>query len=349
MRPFQPKYQHAEKYFKLIDGERIYSNFGPIAQKATQKLAQLFSVTEENIALCNNATSAIEGAILTCQNSIASVAIPNWTFSASGLAAVRTGLPVILVDTNAEGVLEIGSTDSDCEVFVTLFGDSIPSDIKITESKTLLIDAAASFDALTKNSLPLKENVAVILSFHSTKILGCGEGGMIMSSNKNWITEFKQWQNFGFKDQRSSYLLGTNAKMSEYTAALLLSALDQWEVTKEVWASKQNLVNDFCQKSGVERLSSKYLTPYWIVKLRDKKSKNILIDELRRNSIDHRDWWGLLHRMPAFSSIARESYKNSEQLFETSIGLPFFYDISHRDLLKIFSVIKKNIDLFRTI
>ena len=90
----------------------------------------------------------------------------------------------------------------------------------------VIMDAAAGFDTAVLSPIP------TIVSLHATKALGCGEGGFVMSTDKELISRITGRSNFGFMSRREAMSVGTNAKMSEYHAAVGLSALDEWPKTR---------------------------------------------------------------------------------------------------------------------
>ena len=52
-----------------------------------------------------------------------------------------------------------------------------------------------------------------------------------MSTDKDLISRIMGRSNFGFTSRREAMSVGTNAKMSEYHAAVGLASLDVWDET----------------------------------------------------------------------------------------------------------------------
>ena len=78
----------------------------------------------------------------------------------------------------------------------------------------VLLDAAAAFDALDQAAVP------AMVSLHATKPLGVGEGGFIVSADESLVHAIRELSTFGFRDSRESQRIATNAKLSEYAAAV---------------------------------------------------------------------------------------------------------------------------------
>src|SRR5262249_2943038 len=84
----------------------------------------------------------------------------------------------------------------------------------------VVIDAAAAFDTVRATSVP------AIVSLHATKLTGIGEGGFILTRDADFAQETQKRSNFGFWYSRESKVQSLNGKLSEYTAAVGLAALD---------------------------------------------------------------------------------------------------------------------------
>src|SRR5262249_50699634 len=93
----------------------------------------------------------------------------------------------------------------------------------------VVIDAAAGFDSLVPGDTP------AVVSLHATKALGTGEGGFVISKDPSLIRAVQTRSNFGFYGQREALCAATNAKFSEYHAAVGHAALDEWAQTRAEW------------------------------------------------------------------------------------------------------------------
>lgn len=90
----------------------------------------------------------------------------------------------------------------------------------------LIIDSAAGFGSRYQDGSHLgSRGDCEIFSFHATKPFGIGEGGALVSTNRQLIDQVNQFQNFGFDNSRVSHQLGMNSKLSELSAAIGLRQL----------------------------------------------------------------------------------------------------------------------------
>ena len=65
-------------------------------------------------------------------------------------------------------------------------------------------------------------------SLHATKPLGVGEGGLFVSADVGLAEKVRRLANFSFEHALVYSSHGTNAKMSEYAAAVGLVQLERW-------------------------------------------------------------------------------------------------------------------------
>lgn len=93
-------------------------------------------------------------------------------------------------------------------------------------------DAAQSFGAYGEYGNPTGEYAdAVIHSFYATKNATAGEGGVVLIRKDLGyaVEDFERLYNCGLRVDWNSDVFGTNARMSELNAALLISQLDKAE------------------------------------------------------------------------------------------------------------------------
>ena len=66
-------------------------------------------------------------------------------------------------------------------------------------------------------------------SLHATKTMGMGEGGFAVSGDADWIERVRCLSNFGIDPgDFKVHQAGSNAKLSEYHAAVGIAALARW-------------------------------------------------------------------------------------------------------------------------
>jgi dTDP-4-amino-4,6-dideoxygalactose transaminase len=226
-------------------------------------------------------------------------------------------------------------------VDVLPFGDDLAIDRLPGKIELVVVDAAASFDALKLLEFKSSKRVGIVISLHATKLLGAGEGGVFISNDTEWVIRFKKWTNFGFSDGavRESEFLGTNAKLSEYAAAVALASLDSWADRRSKLQDLNAVALDISLNAGlspIAALRKNYATPYWIVETKSRIQKLEICERLKSGGISFRDWWaGGCHKMLAYRNVPRMELRNTELLSDIQLGLPFHNQLSANDLVRI--------------
>lgn len=321
-------------YLDLIDESRIYSNFGPLNNLLINRLADYFNVHTTSLVTVANATLGIQGAILTSGiSNLEEWALPSWTFTATAAAVANSNVEPHFFDVDEEWRLKCDHEIKNM-VDVLPFGldlnlNRIPSSVQC-----IVVDGAASFDSLRNLSLPKDKKIAIIVSFHATKLLPGGEGGVFISNDEEWVTRFKSWTNFGFDKTRISKFIGTNAKLDEYSCAVALAALDEWPRVKNNYLHITKRALEISDRSKLTvhlAMQRGFVTPYWIVSSHREKI-DFVLSKLQENNIPFRRWWEYgCSEMPAYANFKKENLENSKRIAECTIGLPFHAFLNNND------------------
>ena len=339
-----PSYDQVKPFLRTMDKSRTYSNNGPLVQDLERQYANKFKVDAKTVVAVSNATVAIEGFL-----SISSAdewLIPSYTFSATGLAGMNSGKKITLGDSDEKDwQLKIDAADfksSKGIVPVLPFGQKINLE-KYSKFEHVLVDAAASIAEFPDLS-PLKSGWAVVYSLHATKLLGAGEGGLIIFGSTEMANRFRKWINFGFYGSRESTSIGTNAKMSEIHAAYATASLNNWKVDSALWVKAQDHAQLVSERFSdlFTHWQPKNLNPYWIVSFEDQDQMLRLEHHLMSERISTRRWWSRpLHEMPAFNKVERDGpLEVASKLSNSVLGLPMFCDITPSDFKRIEKSIK---------
>jgi dTDP-4-amino-4,6-dideoxygalactose transaminase len=324
-----PSAPSAEEIFPLlkeIDTNKWYSNNGPLNKRLISLFSNYTSIDEPNIVTSANATLALEGAIETSNLEDSYLELPSWTFAATAHAAVRSGFNKKFVDVGADW-RSIPTADSNLLIDVLPFGDSMRVQGYPSNLKSVVIDAAASFSNLQDIRFLSNVPQAIIISLHSTKLIGAGEGAIFISNDAEWAERFRQWTSFGFDGNRTAQSDGTNAKLSEYAAAIGVASFEHWQKIQRSYDELTSWANSTSIRLGLEThpaMSKGLISPYWIVKFADEHSKLSVSQYLLKNGIQTRNWWEAgCHKMPAFSQIEFDNLSKTEELASRTLGLPF--------------------------
>jgi dTDP-4-amino-4,6-dideoxygalactose transaminase len=93
----------------------------------------------------------------------------------------------------------------------------------------LLFDAAHAFGCSHRGRLIGSFGHAEVFSFHATKVINSFEGGAVATNDDALAEKLRTSRNFGFVGPDQVVALGTNAKMSEISAAMGLTSLEDFD------------------------------------------------------------------------------------------------------------------------
>ncbi len=208
---------------------------------------------------------------------------------------------------------------------VAPFGSGVDP-TRIDPGRETVIDAAASLGARIGPLSGLPPRAAVVFSIGATKVLGSGEGGIVVFGDPDRAQRFASWTLLGFHGERTSAFLGINARMPEITAVVAHAALDDWERERDEWRAARRLAAAVETELGIEPapLRGADAHPYWIVRLPDQATRHAAERSLAAAGIDSRRWWADgCHRQPAYATLPRLALPVTEGLAATTLGLPF--------------------------
>jgi dTDP-4-amino-4,6-dideoxygalactose transaminase len=353
MRPKLPLAKRISSYLEEIDASRTYSNFGPLVLSLEERLAAHFGARKEMITTVANATQGLTLALMTMEARSGTLCVmPAWTFIASAHAALAAGLTPYFVDVDPhtwaldpaemERVIARAPAPVGAIMPVVPFGQPIDNAAwdRFREATGLpvVIDAAAGFDSLVACNTPS------VVSLHATKVIGAGEGGFVISKDEDIIRGIRARANFGFLAGRSSVAASTNAKLSEYHAAVGHAALDEWADARAEWFRVAGGYRQMLPESNRIRYQRGFGTN-WIAStclmLLPQADAAETERALARAGIETRRWWGDgAHRHPATEMFPRDALPVTEMLVRSTISVPFYRDIGLSQIETVAGVIR---------
>ncbi len=217
---------------EMLD-RRWLTNDGPLVSELEERLARYLGV-KNCVATCNG-TQAL-GLASRALGLSGEVIVPSFTFVATAHAMLWNGIEPIFCDID-EATWNIDPAQ--CEALITERTTGIvgvhlwgrPCDTRSLETIArrhglrLLFDAAHAFGCTHRGKRIGGFGDAEILSFHATKVFHTFEGGAVATDDDELASRIRRMRNFGFTDYDQVSELGTNAKMSEASAAMGLANL----------------------------------------------------------------------------------------------------------------------------
>lgn len=353
--PKLPSVESLLPYFYQIDKNRWYTNFGPLVQGLEARFAEFFfNGSKANVVTATNGTAALEAALTALKlKPGAKVLVPALTFVATATAVLRCGYRPLIADVNPDSWLltpEIAQTvllreSYDAVMPVATFGAAQPVDewdqFTIETGAPVIIDAAGAF-----GNQSIGKTTAAVFSLHATKALAAGEGGIVVTANTELAEDIRRLTNFGIDIPNASLVsqVGSNWKMSEYHAAVAHAALDDWKniVTKrrllqQIYA---DALSSLCPQIRLQRRAPDEVFPILVLLLPVGMSAVAVKQILTNNGIESRQWYcPTIDKHPAFETYRHGELSIACDLSTRLIGIPYFIDMAHDQILQVCRVI----------
>jgi len=338
MKPRLPEFNNVLPYLAQLDSSGIYTNNGPLVQLLEKRHADRWGINPELVVSVTNATLAIQGCVAVSQQH--HWICPNFTFAATAHAVLQSGKKLYLADVDESSWmldLEKLPVSEKRRGIIPVMPFGAPVKLNFFDRwEDVVVDAAASLGSRIDGVSEMKSGHFVVFSLHATKVLGSGEGALVICGSGEAARELRSWCNFGFKNSRESAIIATNAKMSEIAAAYGLASLDGYDFEEDEWSRALRIKNDYVSSLGISNHSDFYpgFRPYWIFDLNDYDSIDFS-KAFSSKGIEIRRWWPKpISDMPGFNNTWTFLGKNvvSPSLAHRLIGLPMFRQITERQL-----------------
>ncbi len=363
-RPRLPSADALRPYLDSVDNARRYSNHGPLERRLATQLSRLFGSSKPITATAGSGTAALVGAIL-ARAGRASAArrlglCPGYTFVGTAAAIEQCGYRPYLIDVDETTwsldpdklVAHPALSEVGLVVPVAAYGRAVPQQAwRRFEELTgipIVIDGAAALERLADEPRSYVGPIPVALSFHATKVFATGEGGAVVTTDRDVLQRSIKALNFGFMGARRSETAGTNGKMSEYHAAVGLAELDGWAEKRAAFARVSALYRD---RASRHELGGRLITApliascyalYEAAGIREAQSVMVALTAV---GAEHRYWYGSgLHREPHFADAARDPLPRVEALAPRLIGLPTAPDLAPDDIARIVAAVARGRD-----
>jgi dTDP-4-amino-4,6-dideoxygalactose transaminase len=245
--PFEKNYR--EKYYKLLE-EVFESGFLSEGKMLKKFEADFSEITGLQAMAVTNGGAALQIMYEYVGVRGKDVIVPANTFWATAAAAKRSGANLIYADCNKEDLcmsledLKKKVTKNTKAVCITHIGGHIAFQIEeiaafCKERNIVLIeDCAHAHGAEYKGKTAGSWGLGGAYSFYATKTLPLGEGGIVVSNNKEFSEWLKYYRNYGKKvvNGKVSYEIkdGFNFRMNEVTAAFGVVQLERLPILQQL-------------------------------------------------------------------------------------------------------------------
>ncbi|MCU7618712.1 DegT/DnrJ/EryC1/StrS family aminotransferase [Chryseobacterium sp. PBS4-4] len=230
-KPFLPPIEEYQKYLTGIWQRQWLTNMGPLASDLEIKLKQHLGLN--HLLFVTNGTVALQMAIKALDLKGEIITTP-FSFVATTSSIVWEGCQPIFVDIDKDSLnidaskIEESITDKTTAILAThVYGN--PCDVicieKIAKKHNLKViyDGAHAFGVKVNGKSLFEYGDISTCSLHATKLYHSGEGGLVITKDKEILKKLAFIRNFGFNGPEAFSELGLNGKNSEFHAAMGLT------------------------------------------------------------------------------------------------------------------------------
>lgn len=370
MIPFNKPYcsGHELKYIDEVCHSTTISGNGVFTKKCHAFFEQKYKF--KKCLLATSGTDALEMCAMLCNlQPDDEVIMPSYTFVSTALAFLREGAKVVFADSSsetpnmeAEQIKSLITKKTKVIVVVHYAGVACDMDaiMELAEQHNILVveDAAHCVDSFYKGKPLGGIGHLSAFSFHETKNISSGEGGMLVVNDDCLIRRaeiiwekgtnraefFRGMVNkYGWVDKGSSFL------PSELNAAYLWAQLEKLDdiqnKRKHIWNMYYNGLNGKID----ERIQLPYIPEYatnnahmFYLLCPSLEYRTALIKYLRENDVQ-----AAFHYLPLHSSKYYQDkhdgrdLKNCDIYGDRLVRLPLFYALSDIEIEKICELIRK--------
>ena len=321
--------------------------------------------------LTTSCTDALEMCAILCDIQPGDeVIVPSYTFVSSALAFVRQGAKIVFADSmknhpNIDAQLIESLITPRTKVIVAVHYAGVACDMdRIMDIATrhglfVIEDAAQAIDSFYKGRALGSIGHFATFSFHETKNITSGEGGMLVVNDNRYVrraeiiwekgtnrAEFYRGEvdNYGWKDMGSSFL------PSEIVSGFLWAQIENLDLIqdrrKKLWNFYDELLKPIASKGWFKTpVIPDYATNnahiYYLV-CNSIEDRTELIMKLKKHDILAVFHYLSLHKSPYYTDKHDSRPLPMSELFSDQlVRLPMFYELTTENINDIVSIIKK--------
>lgn len=349
---------------KKISGDGIF----------TQKCHQFFEEKYKfkKCLLTTSCTDALEmAALLIDLKEGDEVIMPSYTFVSTSNAFVLRGAKIIFADSekqtpniDANKIEELITPKTKAIVVVHYAGMACDMDkiMAIADKHNLFVieDAAQAIDSFYKGKPLGSIGHLAAFSFHETKNIISGEGGMLVINDEKFIKRAEIIREKGtnrsafFRGEIDKYGwvdIGSSFLPSDIIAAFLYAQLENLEDIQnrrtDIWNTYYEGLKELDEKGFVKipklpNYATNNAHMFYLV-CKNIEERSALISKLKENHINAVFHYLSLHKSPFYKDKhdGRE-LPNCDNYADCLVRLPFYYELKEEEINKITSIIKEH-------
>jgi dTDP-4-amino-4,6-dideoxygalactose transaminase len=339
-------------------------NFGEEEQSAVRKvLASGRLIQGEWVARFETAFAELHGArfgVATANGTLAlsaallahgigpgdEVIVPSFSFFATASSVLSVGARPVFADIDADTfclspphAAEIITSATRAILPVHLFGHLAPMDelgALCEDRELVLIEDAAQAHLATDRGRMAGYWGSAAFSFHASKNMTTGEGGMVLTNDERIAERLRQLRNQGRSGSQVHETVGYNYRMTNLAAAIGLAQIARLEaLTSTRIANAARLdANLELVTSPRRRAECRHVYQQYTVRVPESVDRDAVVKHLNRRGVEARVYYACpIHRQPAMADLATSTpLPVTEQAAREVFSLPVHPQLSEAEL-----------------
>lgn len=311
----------------------------------------------------NSGTSAILAALMALEVKEGYETLtPGFTFASTATTSLFLNAKVKFVDIELEtysiSVNDLSrklSRNAKVVLPVHLYGHPAQLDKIIEEAEKydvfVVEDAAQSLGSKYRGKMTGSLGIMGCFSLYGTKIVTCGEGGVITTNDDLLAEKLKMIRSHGQVKGYDSKLLGLNLRMPQMEAAIAIEQLKK--INSFIKARRNNAIfynEEFSKLENIRLPVEKdYAETNWsIYTVYVKRKRNEIVQYLRERGVGATVYYPIpLNRMDVFMKhVQFESLPNCEDAAEHVLSLPVYPTLTEEERSYVVKVFKEAVKTF---
>ena len=351
-----------EEYVEEISDiweSRWLTHTGPKHQQLEKDLESFLDTP--NVELFSNGHMALELALRVLKVKGEVITTP-FTFASTTQAIADVGLTPVFCDINetdytmdVDKIEDLITEKTEAIVPVHVYGNICDykkiEEIAEKHHLKVIYDAAHAFGETIDGKNAANLGDVSMFSFHATKVFNTVEGGGLTFADDALCKEFAAIRQFGMYGKEDAEMLGTNAKMTEFHAAMglcnlrhVLEEIDKRKMAYERYIERLTGVEGIYICPQKENVSYNYA--YFPVRFSEeifRKSRDQVADELIQNGIVPRKYF---YPLTSDFTIIKEKFVVQDtpiagKIADEILTLPLYAGLSEEEVDRICDIIMK--------
>ena len=313
---------------------------GEVAARLEKNIASFIGV--KHAVAVNSGTAALHLSLLSLGiGEDTEVIIPSYVCTALLNAVLYVRATPVLVDIDpdtynitSENIQKALTAKTGAVIVPHMFG--LPADIDSIVSLGIPVieDCAHAAGATFKGKNVGSFGALSILSFYATKMLGAGEGGMVLSDNHDFAETVRDLRDY---DEKETYRIRYNYKMTDMQAALCENQLKRLPSFIEKRKKIAGIYNGDLKNTGIKTplLPENRDHVFYRYVIRHKNAPEFIEGMKQRGVACRRPVFKPLHRY-----LQRTGYPTTEKAWKEAVSIPIYPSLTEQETHVIVNALK---------